>query len=372
MLAAAFSMARAESGILGPVQGWLTDRLGPRVLIRIGMTVFGVGFLLFSQVHSPVPFFLTFFMMALGSSLGGFMPIGVAIVRWFRRRRTLALGLSATGMSIGGLLTQLVAVMMIHLGWRWAAFVSGVLILAIGVPLAQLVRASPEASGERPDGDPVDDTPARISAAGPARAAVSPAVDFTAREALRTRAFWYIGLGHGAALLAVSAISVHLIVHVTERLGYSLQQGAAVIALMTVLQVIGQISGGWAGDRFSKRLIATACMMGHAVAMLLLASATTFWMVLAFAVLHGLSWGVRGPLMSGIRADYFGAASFGSITGMSSTIVMFGMMGGPVIAGLVADWTGSYDAAFRLLAAFAAIGGFFFLFARRPRPPRPA
>ena len=370
MLAAAFSMARAESGILGPVQGWLTDRLGPRVLIRIGMTVFGVGFLLFSQINSPVPFFLTFFMMALGSSLGGFMPIGVAIVRWFRRRRTLALGLSSTGMAVGGLLTQVVAIAMISLGWRWTAFLSGVLILAIGVPLARFVRESPEAYGERPDGDPVDDTQARISAAGTPRAAVRPAVDFTAREALRTRAFWYIGLGHGAALLVVSAISVHLIVHVTERLGYSLQQGAAVIALMTVLQVIGQVSGGWAGDRFSKRLITTACMMGHAVAMLLLASATAFWMVLAFAVLHGLSWGVRGPLMSGIRADYFGAASFGSITGLSSTIVMFGMMGGPIIAGILADATGSYDAGFRLLAALAAVGGFFFLFARRPPPPR--
>ena len=43
MLSAAFAMARAESGILGPVQGWLTDRFGPRVLIRVGMVIFGVG-----------------------------------------------------------------------------------------------------------------------------------------------------------------------------------------------------------------------------------------------------------------------------------------------------------------------------------------
>jgi MFS family permease len=116
--------------------------------------------------------------------------------------------------------------------------------------------------------------------------------------------------------------------------------------------------------------MAAACMMGHAVAMLLLASATEFWMVLAFAVLHGLAWGIRGPLMSGIRADYFGAASFGSITGLSSTIVMFGMMGGPIMAGVVADHTGSYDASFRVLAALAALGAIFFLLAKRPGPPR--
>jgi MFS family permease len=51
MLAAAFSMSRAESGILGPVQGWLTDRFGPQALIRVGMVIFGLGFMLFSQIQ---------------------------------------------------------------------------------------------------------------------------------------------------------------------------------------------------------------------------------------------------------------------------------------------------------------------------------
>jgi len=200
------------------------------------------------------------------------------------------------------------------------------------------------------------------------RLARAAEVDFTAREAMRTSAFWYIALGHGSALLVVSAVLVHLIVHVTERLGYSLRQGAAVIALLTAMQVVGQLAGGWAGDRFSKRAITTGCMVGHAVAMLLLASATAFWMVLAFAVLHGLSWGVRGPLMSAIRADYFGSAAFGTITGLSSMVVMFGMMGGPLIAGVLADRTGSYEVGFQVLAALAAIGSIFFALARRPSP----
>ena len=116
MFSAAFSMARAESGLLGPVQGWLTDRFGPRVLIRVGMVIFAAGLMLFSQITSPVTFFLTFFMMALGSSLGGYLPIGVAIVRWFRRRRSLALSISATGMGVGGLLTPLVVVSLTGIG----------------------------------------------------------------------------------------------------------------------------------------------------------------------------------------------------------------------------------------------------------------
>jgi MFS family permease len=108
----------------------------------------------------------------------------------------------------------------------------------------------------------------------------------------------------------------------------------------------------------------------HATALVLLAAATAFWMVVAFAVFPGLAWGVRGPLMSAIRADYFGSASFGTIAGFSSTIVMFGMMGGPIVAGVLADLTGSYAWGFGVLAALAALGSIFFVLARRPEPPR--
>ena len=368
MLSAAFSMARAESGILGPLQGWLTDRLGPRALIRTGMVIFGLGFMLFSQIGGPVTFFAAFFVMALGSSLGGYLPLGVAIVAWFRRRRALALSISATGMALGGLLTPLVVLALSRFGWRWTAFASGLLVLLAGLPLAQLVRHRPEAYGWRPDGDPP-----RGAAAGTAATArpLDPDRDFTAREAMATRAFWYIALGHGAALLVVSAVLVHMVIHVTERLGYSLQQAGGVVALMTVMQATGQVSGGWLGDRFSKRWIAAGCMVGHAAALMVLALATAFWMVLAFAVLHGLAWGMRGPLMSALRADYFGSASFGTITGLSSMVVMLGMMGGPLLAGILADRTGSYLPGFSVLAALAALGSVAFVRARRPAERRP-
>jgi MFS family permease len=74
--------------------------------------------------------------------------------------------------------------------------------------------------------------------------------------------------------------------------------------------------------------------------------------------------------MSALRADYFGSASFGTITGLSSMIVMFGMMGGPLVAGILADRTGSYELGFQVLAAFAALGSMFFVLAARPPAPR--
>jgi MFS family permease len=358
MVSAAFSMSRAESGILGPLQGWLTDRFGSRALIRVGMVVFGVGFILFSQLDGPVTFFATFFMMAVGSSLGGYLPIGAAVVAWFRRRRALALSITGMGMSLGGLITPLIALSLSRVGWRWTAFASGVIVLVVGLPLAQLVRHRPEAYGLAPDGVPV---PAE---SGASRREADR--DFTGRQAIVTRAFWYLAIGHGAALLVVSAVMVHMIIHVTEQLGYSLQQAGGVVALLTATQATGQLSGGWLGDRFSKRWIAATCMLAHAAALVILAFATAFWMVCAFAVLHGLAWGMRGPLMAALRADYFGSTSFGMIAGLSSMIVMLGMIGGPLVAGILADRTGSYVPGFVTLAVLAALGSIAFILARPP------
>ncbi len=193
--------------------------------------------------------------------------------------------------------------------------------------------------------------------------------DFTAREALRTSAFWLISLGHAFALLVVHAVNVHAITHMKEGLGYSVERAAFVITLMVVGQ-IGGVAIGWVvGDRFKKRLVAAVCMLMHMAGLLLLTYAVAAPMVIGFALLHGFAWGLRGPFMQAIRADYFGRAAIGMILGLSYMIIVVGQVGGPMIAGVLADLTGDYRLGFTILALLAGMGSLFFLFARRPKPP---
>jgi MFS family permease len=91
--------------------------------------------------------------------------------------------------------------------------------------------------------------------------------------------------------------------------------------------------------------------------------------VFAFAVLHGTAWGLRGPMMQAMRADYFGRHSFGTIMGISTMITTLGNISGPLIAGVLADRTGSYEAGFTVLAVLAALASVFFLLAKPPKPP---
>jgi len=89
-------------------------------------------------------------------------------------------------------------------------------------------------------------------------------------------------------------------------------------------------------------------------------------MLIAFALLHGAGWGLRGPFMQAIRADYFGLRAIGMILGLSSMIIVLGQVGGPLIAAVLADVTGSYRPGFTVIAALAGMGSLFFLLARRP------
>ena len=122
-------------------------------------------------------------------------------------------------------------------------------------------------------------------------------------------------------------------------------------------------------------MLCVGCMLAHGAGFGCLAlgaggdghaGAYSYVMVVAFALLHGLGWGVRGPLMVALRADYFGAASFGTIMGYSSLVAAVGMMFGALFAGAMADFTGDFVLAFALLGAASALGAVLFAAAKRP------
>ena len=366
-LSGAAALQPMEAAILGPVLGWLMDRFGPQGMIRIGIVTFGLGFMLLSQIDTLAGFYAAFVVIALGSSLAGFFPLNVAIIHWFEKKRARALSSLSLGLALGGLCVPAVAYSMQTWGWRPTAFVSGIIVIVLGFPLARVFRRRPEDYGETVDGlppapppDPAADTDAAATAQPAGKR------EFTAREALRTPAFWLLSLGHGFALLVVFAVNVHAIAHMKESLGFTLSQAAYVITLVTVSQLGGIMLGWWLGDRYEKRFIAAACMLTHAAGLLMLTYADGTGMLVAFAVLHGAAWGVRGPFMQAIRADYFGRRAIGMILGLSSLIIVIGQIGGPLIAGLLADATGNYRAGFTVIAVLAAMGSLFFLLARRP------
>lgn len=350
-----------EGALLGPALGWVMDRFGARAMVQAGIVIFGLGFMVLSQIDTLGGFYGAVLLLALGASLSGYFPLTVAVIHWFRRQRARALSVMGLGLALGGIVVPGVGWVMQTYGWRTTAFASGVLAIVVGWPLARVLRRNPGEVGETEDGLPPQPPDAKaVDAEEPQRR------EFTAREALRTRAFWLLAAAHGFALLVVTAVNVHAISHMKEGLGYSVAQASLVITLMTVSQAAGVLMGAALGDHWEKRYVAAGCMLAHMAGLLMLTYATHPLVVGGFAILHGAAWGLRGPFMQAIRADYFGLRAIGMIMGLSAFIISIGQVAGPLVAGAFADLTGNYRAGFTVLAIVAGSGSLLFLLAKKP------
>ena len=363
-LSGAAALQSVEAAIIGPVLGWIMDRVGPQKMIRLGMVIFSAGLLLLSQVNAVATFYTSAILMAIGASLSGYFPLSVALVQWFEKFRARALSIMSLGLALGGLVVPLMALSIQNWGWRYTAGATGLLVLLFGLPMAGMILRRPEDHGEHIDGiDPA----LKVTEQGVLP--VAPQVEFTAAEAVRTRAFWMLAFGHGLALLVVSAVNVHAITHMKEGLGYSVATASWVILIMTFAQLVGILMGASLGDMFDKRKVAALCMLAHALGMVCLTFANVMTMLIAFGIFHGVAWGLRGPFMQAIRADYFGRNAIGLILGLSAAIIALGQIAGPMVAGVLADLTGNYQLGFSLLALLSALGSLCFILATKPEKP---
>ena len=365
-LSIAFSIQMVEAGLLGPIQGFVLDKYGPRRIMLVGITIFGIGFFMLSQINTLTEFYIAFIVIALGMGVGSMMGVAVAVVNWFNRKRALATAIMTIGFAFGGFLQPGVAWALENIGWRETSFISGLLVLGVGLPLALLMRHRPEQYGYGVDGDPPRQG---LGATGSMEDFDPDEINFTWQEAMRTRAFWLISVGHALSLLVIGAVMVHFVSYISDSLGYSLSQAANLLLVITVATVIGMLVGGYLGDRMPMRHILAVAMIGHMVSLLVLTLWATIEGAITFSIIHGLAFGARGPLTMAIRAEYFGRAAFGTVMGFSSLIILLGMVFGPIIAGLSYDITGSYQTGFIGLALVGGLGSIAFVFSTRPAPP---
>ena len=249
-LSLAFSFTRLESSLLGPIEGYMIDRFGPRGIMYVGFALLGLSFILFSFVDSLLGFYLVFPIIALGASLSGFLPVITAVNNWFSRRRGLATGISSAGVNMGGVLVAVVAVSISLYGWRTTAVVIGVVIWLLGFPLAAMMRHKPQPYGYLTDGD--DPVEQGDSSADGRPSGADETADFTPMQALKTPAFWFIASAHGFSLFIVGSVSIHQIPLLVDA-GISFQTASTILAFMTLVAMVGRVAGGWLGDKLGRK-----------------------------------------------------------------------------------------------------------------------
>ena len=369
----ALTFTRVESGLVGPLEGYLTDKVGTRLMVFVGLVILGGAFLFFSQVDNLWMFYLAYVLMAFGQGLGSWIPLMTMLNKWFNRRRASAIGWSNVVSRLGALLLIPTIAWTVddepgRIGWRMTAMIVGITILVLAAPLSRLLRNNPDDYGALPDGEPPP-TDASVTSPGAPREQ-----DLTASEALRTPAFWFISLGHGFTSMVILAIMTHLGLMMVDK-GYELEDAGFVVIVYTAVAMGFQLVGGYVGDRMSKRVGLAFFTSVQAAGVMVLVFAQTLPMFYVFGILFGAGFGGRNPLTVAIRADYFGTASFGKILGFSTVPMNVLLLVAAPFAGWMYDRYGTYELAFLILAGLNAFGAVCFLMSRRPtrRPmPQPA
>ena len=371
-LGLALTFTRIEGGLMGPVEGYLADRLGTRRMILIGLLILSGGFLLFSQVQHLWMFYLAYVVMAVGQGFGGWLPLMTMLNNWFARQRATAVGWSNVVSRLGALVLVPVIAWAINpddpqLGWRTTAMMLGLFTLILALPLSRLLRDRPQEYGLLPDGEPPPTQPLLTTpqTGEPSVQAMARQTDHTIAQAVRTPAFWFIAFGHGFTSMVIIAIMAHLGLLIVDA-GFDVPTAAWVMAIYTSVAMVAQIVGGYVGDRIPKRIALGIFSTVQAVGVLVLTYATTFPLLVLFAFLFGMGFGGRNPLTIAIRGDYFGQAAFGKILGLSTVPMNLLMLIAAPFAGWIRDTQGSYEVAFLSLAGCSFLGGVCFLLARKP------
>jgi len=368
---------------------WLINRFGPRKTLAIGGVIITVCCVLMALLAPicltvggqayPVLYWVICFFLGLGLSFSTVVPVQALVLLWFNVHRALALGLVLGGGAIGGFIyPQIISAGILNYGndWRTGYYIISLACLAGAAIALMAVRNRPEDLGQHPDGlDPeIEKAAIAHTRHRPIRTYRSP-INWPFRDAVKTRSLWLIVGATGLIFFLWQAVLTQTPAHLQDR-GFSptdpqlIFHPAFIYGLILACSILGRLSVSFLGEKFETRhLIAIAgfsLLIGGAL--FITASKDNLWAAYLYPLLSGFGFGatyVATPLIVG---NYFGAASFPSISRITNPINSVFQFASPAFAGYMFDIYGSYQAAIIIACAGALIGVVLILFCTPPKP----
>ncbi len=345
------------AGIIAPLVGWLVDRRGPSIIILVGALLVGLSLGMVSFAHTFWQFALIFGVIGgLGVACLSNALVFPLIAKWFSIQRGRATGLVSSGANLGGILLSPIIIWLLSISdWRSTWFFLGFLPIIVLAPLAIFVlRRQPADIGLLPFGE----EQGRVLAPEQGGNA-SP--DMTLRDAMRSPGFWCLMIGWNLSDFVLKGALLHKI-PAAESLGFSTSQAGGVILTYGVFAILGKLLTGFVVDQVSTKLVIFGLSTLQAMGLILFISAESIWQLqVGYGVLSGLSAGGLIMMMPFLLASLFGRKNQGVIMGVVTPLVMLSGIGGPMLAALLFDMTGSYLFAFKIYAVIAVLGGLVLL-----------
>ena len=344
------------NGVSQPILGHLYDRVGGRKLILIGATVIGItAFLLAFTFHIAYFIFVFGVVMAVAMSAGSITTGAVIVSKWFQRKRATAIGITAAGASVGGLILVPFTTYLIQLlDWRYSWAILGTMIIVLVLPVAFFVlRNSPQDMGLLPDGDEAP------SGSGPRRPVRPPGpleVDQW-RHAFRSWPMWQLCATYFVCGFTTLIMAFHFVPNAVES-GFSPATAATAFGVLSAMNTIGVLIVGPIADKMGNKSLLGMVYFFRGVGYILLLTLPGQWGLWVFAVVGGSSWIATVPLTTGLTADIYGLKKVGTLSGMVFLSHQIGGSIGIQFGGIMRDLTGSYTVPFAVAAGLLFFAAF--------------
>jgi len=343
----------------------------------LGTWMVAIGLVLMNYINSLWVFYAVWGgLIGFGTNLAYTVAPDKAITNWFVRKRGLALGTRFVFWGIGSMIVlPTVTWLVTTLGWRTTNFLWAWVIFATLPAGWFLVKQNrPEYYGLLPDNATAQEEAAgtgQMIDKGVEYAAEIGEVEFTVRQAWKTRAYWMLLIAWCTGMIVTGGIGIHVIPFLTD-MGIDPTEASGMMAMMVFFTIPSRFLGGVVGDRIRRNhlqfsLAVTFVFLAAGITAIVLKQ--TIAMIYVFLILYGLGSGASSPLRIMIGSRYFGRKAFGSILG--SILMVEAPLGflAPIYSGWIYDTQGSYITAFITFAALATFSAFLMFLVRPPKPP---
>ena len=358
-----FTLLGAATGASSYIPAFLIRRVGVRATLTLGTAVMATGFGCLGVTHGvihipgttlagPLVYFLGAALCGVGYQMMALIP-GTYVLAAAFKHRGLPFGIYFASASVGGIAGPIMALSIMHIfhdQWRlfWimqaglAVVMGAVCVLMVGSPAWLAKRA------EQTDRDVAEE----VARPG-SKSVYRTAVQWTARQAVRTPQFYVLLAAYFGHMLVGITISSFSVAHLTQT-GTSLKLAGVMLSIESAVGVAGRAIGGAVGDVIDPRYLLMLALGALTVGGLALSVAHGYGMLLVYAVGSGLGFGMTALAVTLLLLNYYGRKDNLEIFSRTCLIGTVSALG-PWIGGAIRDHTGGFSVSFQVYAAVIAV-----------------
>jgi MFS family permease len=340
--------------VASPILGLMGDRLNVRLLLTLFVAILGTGAFLMAY-SSSIPQASLFFVLAGIGSAACWAPVMALAQRWTSdKHRGKTLAFVDVGSSLGIIvISAAIPLIVAAHSWRTGWMSLGILGFAVAVINFFMVTNKPEEQlklrqtrQERHTGEPVSAIYMKL---------------------LRDVKFWLIGLGYALTGFSIMIPFTFLSTYAVQELAFSYEAAARLVTAIGVGAMVGKLTLGTLSDKVGRIKVMMLCAILIAAGCLGMAYSQGIILIL-FTIIFSLGYGTAWAMYAASASDYFSKEYAGSIVGLWTFYLGIGLMFSPIIAGWIADTTGTLAWSFVLAAVSAVISLFLLIPVWRASP----